>query len=61
MGAYSQLLNTINIEKWQVLQDALADVTGLAILTSDYQGVPVSRHSGCQPFCQKVRSDAVLR
>lgn len=54
------LLGILNIEKWQALQDALAATTGMAIITVDYKGVPVTRHSACRQFCQLVRTDEVL-
>lgn len=50
----------LDIEKWHKLQDSLALVTKMAIITVDYKGVPVTKHSYCQPFCQGVRKDAVL-
>lgn len=54
------LENIIDLEKWHVLQDSLALVTKMAIITVNYKGVPVSQHSYCQPFCQGVRKDNVL-
>ncbi|CAM4474877.1 PocR ligand-binding domain-containing protein [Paenibacillus typhae] len=55
-----KLENIIDLEKWHVLQDSLALVTKMAIITVNYKGIPVSRHSYCQPFCQGVRKDDVL-
>jgi ligand-binding sensor protein/AraC-like DNA-binding protein len=49
-----------NLEKWQILQDSLAQVTRLAIITTDYRGIPLTEHSLCQPFCQCVRADPIL-
>ncbi|WP_310830776.1 PocR ligand-binding domain-containing protein [Paenibacillus pedocola] len=54
------LENIIDLEKWHVLQDSLALVTKMAIITVNYKGIPVSKHSYCQPFCQGVRKDDVL-
>jgi ligand-binding sensor protein len=51
----------LNLEKWQPIQDSLAKVTKLAIITVDYKGVPVTAHSSCNSFCTKVRSDPELR
>ena len=50
----------IDLEKWHKLQDSLALVTKMAIITVDYKGTPVTKHSYCQPFCQGVRKDSVL-
>ncbi|MCR8846408.1 PocR ligand-binding domain-containing protein [Paenibacillus sp. SC116] len=55
-----QLDNIIDLEKWQKLQDSLSLVTKMAIITTDYKGVPVSQHSQCQSFCKAVRQDASL-
>jgi len=54
------LLSVLDIEKWQALQDALAVVTGMAIITVDYKGVPVTVHSGCSAFCKRVREVPAL-
>ena len=54
-------LNSIlDIPKWETLQDHLALTTKLAIITIDYKGVPVSKHSGRCPFCTSVRADPQL-
>jgi ligand-binding sensor protein/AraC-like DNA-binding protein len=60
MSVEEQLRKTINIEKWQILQDALSDVTRLAIITAEYKGQPITVHSGLQPFCKQVRNDPAL-
>ncbi|OPA73335.1 transcriptional regulator [Paenibacillus selenitireducens] len=54
------LKRIIDLEKWDKLQDSLSLVSKMAILTVDYKGVPVSKHSHCQSFCQGVRQDAYL-
>lgn len=55
-GDLLDIRKVINIEKFQHLQDDIADVTGLAVLTSDYKGVPVTRHSRRCEFCTVMRS-----
>ncbi len=50
----------IDVDKWQKLQDALADMTGMAIITTNYMGVPVTTHSRCRQFCELVRADPKL-
>lgn len=50
----------LDIPKWQVLQDSLAQVTGLAIITTDYKGIPITEHSGRREFCSFVRENQEL-
>ena len=57
---YLNLDRILDLEKWQVLQDSLAQVTGLAIITVDYKGVPITRHSGRRPFCNRIRNEPAL-
>lgn len=57
---YLQLNKILDLKKWKRLQDSLATVTKLAILTVDYKGNPVTGHSSCQAFCQSVRKDPEL-
>lgn len=55
----SRLLNlryVLDIEKWEVIQDYLSTVTGLAMITVDYKGVPVTKHSMCCEFCMVMRN-----
>jgi ligand-binding sensor protein/AraC-like DNA-binding protein len=55
-----KLNKVINFEKWVGLQERLAVVTKLAMITVDYKGNPVTRHSGCHRFCNEVRSNPDL-
>jgi ligand-binding sensor protein/AraC-like DNA-binding protein len=57
---YLQLNKILDLQKWKRLQDSLASVTKLAILTVDYKGNPVTSHSSCQSFCNSVRKDPEL-
>jgi len=57
---YFNLDKILNLEKWQDLQNSLADATQLAIITIDYKGNPISTHSKCTPFCEKIRDSADL-
>ena len=50
------LLFVLDIQKWQALQDALAIVTGMSIVTVDYKGSPITQHSSCSEFCKHVRA-----
>lgn len=44
---------------FQPLQDKLAFALQVAIITVDFNGSPVSKHSGCSEFCRCVREHAV--
>lgn len=57
---YLWLDKILDLKKWQYLQDSLAQVTRLAIITVDYKGNPITSHSSCHPFCQAVRQDESL-
>ena len=57
---YLSLDKILDLKKWQNLQDSLAIVTKLAIITVDYKGYPITGHSSCHPFCQSVRKDETL-
>lgn len=46
----------IDFKKWQTLQDNLSLVTNMAIITVDYKGNPISKHSKCSKFCESVRN-----
>lgn len=54
------LKKILDLDKWQKLQDSLALVTKMAIITVDYKGIPVTNHSYCTHFCEKVRKDPEL-
>lgn len=60
MNSLFNLDKIIDLDKWHTLQDSLARVTKMAIITVDYKGTPVTQHSYCQPFCQGVRQDSTL-
>lgn len=55
-----QLQKIFDVQKWQELQDSLSEATGMAIITVDYKGTPISRHSKRQKFCGLVRNDEEL-
>lgn len=55
------LKNLIDLEKWQRVQDALAEATDMAIITVDFRGFPVTRHSGCTDFCTAIRNNPLTR
>lgn len=46
----------IDFKKWQTLQDNISLVTNMAIITIDYKGNTISKHSKCSKFCAAVRN-----
>ncbi len=54
---FINIRTVLDIEKWQRIQDELALVTGMAMITVDYKGEPVTSHSRCSKFCEAMRSD----
>ncbi len=52
----TQVKQIINPGTFQKIQDDTAEATGLAIITVDYQGTPVTMHSKCSEFCRKMRA-----
>ncbi|GHU61215.1 AraC family transcriptional regulator [Clostridia bacterium] len=60
MNYNRKLSDIIDISRWQKLQDSLSEVTGMAIITADYKGVPITQHSGCRSFCKRVRAEREL-
>lgn len=47
----------VSNESWEALQDSLAQITQLAIITVSYDGTPVTKHSSCHDFCSKIRQN----
>ena len=45
----------INADSFQVIQDDIAEATEIAIITVDYKGIPVTKHSRCSDFCNTIR------
>lgn len=56
--SFSKIDQIINPIKFQQVQDDIASATDLALITVDYKGKPLTRHSNCSDFCQKVRSSS---
>lgn len=49
------LVEILDINEFQSMQDNLSISTDLAVLTVDYKGIPVTTHSACRSFCEKIR------
>lgn len=59
-NSYYALESVLDIPKWEHIQDWLAIITKMAIITVDYKGIPITKHSYCCDFCQSVRADPNL-
>ena len=57
----ADIRTVLDIDEWEKVQDQLAKLTGTAIITIDYKGNPVSRHSGRTDFCTVIRENPVSR
>lgn len=47
----------LNMENFQTIQDSIAEATGMAIITVDYKGTPITIHSRRTEFCGMVRGN----
>ena len=53
---FSDIYQIINPDSFQKIQDDISMASELAIITVDYKGVPITAHSNCSEFCNKMRS-----
>lgn len=60
-GRDYDLKTILNIPLFEALQDILAKTTGTAIITVDYKGIPVTRHSCRTEFCSIIRENPISR
>lgn len=61
MDNFISLKNVIDVEVLQEIQDKFATATGLAAITVDYRGNPVTRYSNFSTFCKLIRSNHICR
>lgn len=54
------LSKVLNLDSWQEVQNAISARTKLAIVTVDYRGAPITKHSNCSQFCAAIRGDKKL-
>ncbi|MCI8338896.1 MAG: EAL domain-containing protein [Lachnospiraceae bacterium] len=54
------LTDLISVETLQKIQDAFSDMSGMAALTTDRDGVPVTQGSNFTEFCMKHTRNSVL-
>ena len=55
------LKSILDIPLWEKIQDEFAALTGTAIITVDYKGNPITRHSCRTDFCGVIRDNPVSR
>ena len=49
----------LDIPRWEAVQDQLAKATGTAIITIDYKGTPITKHSMRTDFCSIIRENPI--
>lgn len=54
------LKSILDIPLWEKIQDEFASLTSTAIITIDYKGNPITKHSGRTDFCSVIREDPVF-
>ena len=45
----------LDVNSFQKIQDDIAKATEFAMITVDYKGIPVTKHSRCSEFCRLIR------
>lgn len=55
------LRTLLNIPLWEEIQDQLAKLTGTAIITIDFKGNPITKHSCRTEFCSIIRENPIFR
>ena len=55
------LKSLLDIPLWEAVQDQLARLTGTAIITIDFKGNPITKHSCRTDFCSVIRENPVSR
>lgn len=45
----------LDVNSFQKIQDDIAKATEFAMITVDYKGIPVTKHSRCSEFCKLIR------
>ena len=55
------LKSILDIPLWEKIQDEFAKLTGTAIITIDFKGNPITKHSCRTDFCSVIRENPVSR
>lgn len=55
------LKTLLDVPLWERVQDELAKLTGTAIITVDFKGNPITKHSCRTEFCSVIRENPISR
>ena len=55
------LSTLLDVPLWENVQDQIARLTGTAIITIDFKGNPITKHSCRTEFCSVIRENPVFR
>lgn len=55
MASLLDIREIINVDTFQKIQDDIAKATESSIITVDYKGIPVTKHSRCSEYCTLIR------
>ena len=56
-----KITDIIDVEILQKIQDSFSAATGLAAVTVDYKGNPITEYSNFSDFCKYIRKDICNR
>lgn len=55
------LSTLLDVPLWETVQDQIAALTGTAIITIDFKGNPITKHSCRTEFCSVIRENPITR
>lgn len=55
------LKSILDVPLWEKVQDQISRMTGTAVMTVDFKGIPVTKPSGWSEFCSVIRENPVSR
>lgn len=55
MASLLDIREILDVNSFQKIQDDISRATEFAIITVDYKGIPVTKHSRCSEFCRLIR------
>ncbi len=55
------LRTLLDVPLWETVQDQIAELTGTAIITIDFKGNPITKHSCRTDFCSVIRENPISR
>ena len=55
------LSTLLDVPLWESVQDQIAQLTGTAIITIDFKGNPITKHSCRTEFCGVIRENPIFR